>query len=296
MKKKLVALILLIGVIPVLASFLVFQASVEKNRREDFDRLNTVKVQAIQSDVTALYDKHIAVLKLLARSSAVRSYDLDNVKEILADMEKAYPMFIPVAADRGGRQVVKTATYSMSGIADRRFYIEAMTGREEVLSEVVVSRSTGLSTVILATPIYGDDGTVTGVMQGSINLLKLTDFVKERTDGAVTAFIVDTEGKIMAHPNSELVAERKDVAKTAYFQKGAGGLSGVEEVIDDKGNKALVYYAGEKKTGWVVCMETPVQMLQERSGEMTRRALPVVGVTLLVVTAPGINKGNILPP
>ncbi len=289
MNKKLVALLLLIGVIPVLVSFLVWRAAVEDNLKQDFDRLNTAKVQAIQSDVTALYDMHMAVLKLLARSAAVRGFDLENVKPVLADMEKTYPMFIPVAVDRDGRQVVKTATYSMSGIADRRFYIQAMSGKEEVLSEVVVSRSTGLATVILATPIYGDNGTVTGVMQGSINLLKLTDFVKQRSEGVVTAFIVDKEGKIMAHPNKELVAERKDVAGTGYFQKGAQGLAGVEESIDDKGNKALVYFAGEKKTGWVVCVETPAQLLLERSAEATRRAVPAVLAALLVVLAIGYS-------
>ncbi|MDR3561854.1 MAG: cache domain-containing protein [Negativicutes bacterium] len=287
MKNRLIAILLLVGLIPVLVVSAVFYATAEKNARTDFDRLNKNKVQAIQADVEGLYDMHMAVLKLLARSAAVRGYDLENVKPILADMVKAYPMFIPVAVDRDGRQVAKTATYSMSGIADRQFYIEAMKGNEEVLSEVVVSRSTGLSTVILATPIYGTDGAVTGVMQGSINLMKLTEFVTQRSEGTITAFIVDKEGKIMAHPDKTVVADRKDVANTAYFQKGMKGSAGVEEITDDKGNQSLVYYSQEKKTGWLICIETSSQGLKAQKDEMLRLAALAIVITLLAAVAAG---------
>ena len=47
MNKKLVALLLLVGVVPVLVSFLVWRAAVEDNLKQDCDRLNAAKVQEL---------------------------------------------------------------------------------------------------------------------------------------------------------------------------------------------------------------------------------------------------------
>jgi len=273
-KMRIMTILLFVGIIPTIVISLLYYRVSQKNFQTDRDQLNMHKVQAIQSEVDALYSMHMAVLKLLARNSSVRTYDLKKIKPMLADMEKTHPMFIPIAVDRRGRQVAKTETYKMSEIGDRQFYIDAMGGKEEVLSEVVVSRSTGLLTVIMATPIHDNDGKVTGVMQGSINLMQLTEFVTHLSSKELSAFIVDKDGKIIAHPNKDFVMNRKDVAATPYFKKGMTGTPGVEEITQSSGGKSIIYYSLDKKTGWLICLET-----SERTGG--DRKIEVLWLTLL---------------
>lgn len=86
-------------------------------------------------------------------------------------------------------------------VADRRYFSEAAAGRA-ALETVVVSRSTGKPSLVMASPLRAFDGTVVGVVAGVTNIETFAKAILEgshigRTGGA---FITDTDGVVLGLP------------------------------------------------------------------------------------------------
>lgn len=200
-KKKLIILLLLISSVPLLIVSSVSLFLFSNNLRYDFRDLNTERANLLQTDVSQFIDKHMDVLKLLSKTAAVRSYDVSASKPLLVETSKTYPNFDPISVDSAqAKQIVRSDSLGLVDVADREFYRLAMRGQEEVVSDVLTSKATGHPIVILATPIKAaENGAITGVLQGTIDLDVLVEFVGKRSTDGNVAYILDPKGKVIAH-------------------------------------------------------------------------------------------------
>jgi methyl-accepting chemotaxis protein len=158
-----------------------------------------------------------------------------------------------------------------------------MNGKEEVVSEFLISSTTGKPIVILATPVRGDDGKVNGVLQATINLDAFKNFVAKRSQNGVTAYIVDQDGKIIVHPNEEVSTERKDISQLPFVQKAIKGQSGIEEVVGQDGVRKLVNYEYDPNTRWVICMEKSYDEYNAKNFRLLMITLIVLIINILAV-------------
>ncbi|MDR3588630.1 MAG: methyl-accepting chemotaxis protein [Negativicutes bacterium] len=293
MKRKLTLLLALIGAIPLLAASMVSFWLFNQNMREDYGRLNFARAEALQYEVTSLIDKHMNVLKLMAGNPAVRSFDLAAASPVLWEAARVYPAMVPVAIDSDkGQQLMKTDATTLIPVHDRKFYQQAMQGKEEVVSEVVISKASGHPVVVLATPVRGGDNRIAGVLQGAIDLAVLGDFVAKRSQEGDVAYIIDTEGKVLAHPDAKVLAERKDVSKQDFVAKGLGGQGGTAEITDEQGNKKMVNYVFEPRTGWLVCIEKSYAEYKARNTRLLMTSGLIIVITIFLVTCIGYYYAN----
>ncbi|MDR3562598.1 MAG: methyl-accepting chemotaxis protein [Negativicutes bacterium] len=291
MKRKLILLLVLIGALPVLAASMAASWLFNQNMQDDYRRLNFARVGGLQSEVVGFMDKHINALKLLATNPTVVAFDPAAAKPVLRDGSRVYPAMIPIAIDNDrGQQLVKSDESALVQVPDRIFFQQAMQGKDDVVSEVVISKSNGHPVVILATPIRG--GPMAGVLQGTIDLGVMADFVAKRSQDGDIAYIIDREGKILAHPDAKVTAERKDVGKLNFVAKGLGGESGTAEITDEQGNKKLVSYAFEPKTGWLVCIEKSYAEYTARNNKLLLTNGLIILITILLVSFLGYYYAN----
>jgi Cache domain. len=78
------------------------------------------------------------------------------------------------------------------------------------------------------------------------------------------AFVVDADGRLIAHPDISLVLRNTDMSQLSQVQsarKGAGGKTDeqVLEAVDIEGHKVLTASAPVAPLGWFVFVETPVE-------------------------------------
>ncbi|MCM0760408.1 methyl-accepting chemotaxis protein [Sporomusa sphaeroides DSM 2875] len=283
MKKKFFILLIIISCIPLLGASLFSFSLYYKSLQDDFYSLSTSELEVLKSETRDYIDKHLEVLRGTAQTAPIRNYDLPAAGQLLSDTQKVFTALAMTVDDNKGNQLVRGDNAKLVKVGDRTFYQEAIQGKEEVISEVLISKTDGKPVVAIATPIRTENGAVTGVLQASINLSFLKDFVIKRSQNGVTAYILDQDGKITAHPDEQVSNERKDMSSLPFVQKAKQGQSGREEIIDDNGVRKLVNYVYDPKTRWIICMEKSFDEFNAKNDRLLIANLSILLITILVV-------------
>src|SRR6201996_9290945 len=101
-----------------------------------------------------------------------------------------------------------------------------------------------------------------GVSIAQVNLKLIWDVISGIKVGEKgQAYVVDGDGRLIAHPDISLVLRNTDMAKLAQVQAARAGGSGqyVEEADDLAGRKVLTAFARVHPLGWYVFVETPIE-------------------------------------
>jgi signal transduction histidine kinase/CheY-like chemotaxis protein len=101
----------------------------------------------------------------------------------------------------------------------------------------------------------------TGVSIAQVNLKLIWDVVsKIKVGQRGRAYVVDADGRLIAHPDISLVLRNTDMSKLAQVRsaRSAGSGDAVQESEDITGNRVLTAYAKVTPLGWLVFVETPV--------------------------------------
>jgi signal transduction histidine kinase len=101
-----------------------------------------------------------------------------------------------------------------------------------------------------------------GVSIAQVNLKLIWDVISGIKVGEKgQAYVVDGDGRLIAHPDISLVLRNTDMSKLAQVQAARAGGSGedVQEADDITGHKMLTAYAPVHPLGWFVFVETPIE-------------------------------------
>lgn len=169
-----------------------------------------------------------------------------------------------VATEKGEYSTTLDAT---SNVSDREYFKAAMAGRN-VVSDPLISRTTGNQIAVVAAPIKNSEGKTIGVMGGSINLKKLSKVIadlKYSYPGSYT-YIIDKNGLVIAHPNENYIMKEniavksevinESITKTAsYILNNAKGS--VQYIFNDI--SSMNYFQEIPNTnGWKLVVKIPV--------------------------------------
>jgi len=292
MKKKIIILLMFISGIPLLVSIFISHFLFTKPLEADYYAVNAGKAEVFKTETQAYINKHMEIIKAVSRTAPVKNFDLNAAKQEIADVQKVYTDIGMALSDAKGAQVVRGDDIKLGKVSEREFYIEAMSGKEEVASKWLVSTTTGKPIVILATPVRSDNGTIVGVLQATMNLDSFKDFVTKRSVNGITAYILDQEGNIIVHPNDNISAEAKDMSHIPFVQKAITGQSGTEEIAGENGVRKLVSYIYDPQTHWTICMEKDYEEYNAVTKEMLISNLIVLAITMVVVIVISIVFSN----
>ncbi|MBP2630599.1 MAG: methyl-accepting chemotaxis sensory transducer with Cache sensor [Firmicutes bacterium] len=280
-KKKLLLIMISISFIPliILSVISVRYLSTELEK----ETINQCKEIAMEVDLqmNGYIDKSFMALKAIAANPTVKEYDLAKVKTYLLQMQKVYPESSFSLDDAKGNQVVRGDNIALANIWERPFYQAALKGQDEAISGVVFSKNSNRAVVNLMTPVRDLNGTnIIGVMQGSLTLTKISEFVEKLSKDGRLAYVIDSEGKILAHPEQSLVKDRADMNEVSFVKEGLSSKNSGFAIVEDKNTgKKIITYVYDDRTGWLVCLETPYNVITEK----THALLLMVGAVTLVV-------------
>jgi signal transduction histidine kinase/HAMP domain-containing protein len=133
----------------------------------------------------------------------------------------------------------------------------------------------------------------TGVSIAQVNLKLIWDVVSKIKIGEHgRAYVVDSGGRLIAHPDISLVLRNTDMSRLAQVRSARAGSSAeaVREADDIGGHKVLTGYAPVNPLGWFVFVETPIE---EAYGPLYR-AIARTGYVLLGALALAFVAGMFL--
>lgn len=285
MKKHLIMMLSLFSVIPLLLFGIFSMYTTQKSVTSHTTEMGMANVKEINSQIQTLIDKDLDVLRLLAANPVVRDYknkDLQkDIKPILVDGSKIVPELLPIILDApNGQQLVKSDDTAVASVADRDYYKAVTGGKDSAVSDVLTSKGNGHPIIVLAVPVK-DPATkqLLGLMQGTIDLVKLTEFVSKFSTDNGTAFVLDKQGKVIAHPKQDM--NTKDLGKEPYVQNGLKGNDGIS-IIDANGTKMFTAAMLHKETGWLVVYQKPYAQVMQESTQMLLVSVGVLIAALIV--------------
>jgi signal transduction histidine kinase len=102
----------------------------------------------------------------------------------------------------------------------------------------------------------------TGVSIAQVNLKLIWDVVSKIKVGEHgRAYVVDADGRLIAHPDISLVLRNTDMSRLAQVRSARAGAASeeVQQADDISGHKVLTAYAPVSPLGWTVFVETPIE-------------------------------------
>ncbi|MCM0757885.1 MULTISPECIES: methyl-accepting chemotaxis protein [Sporomusa] len=270
-RKKLTLLLLLASAIPLIIFACISLNNSIQLAEQNAMAENLKRAEVVHEKVDSFINKNLFGVKVMATNPSIRSYgsrDPKEIKTLVTDAVKVYPeLALMIVTGASGTQVARSDDGPLTNVSDRNFFKLGMQGQPEVISEILVSKDNGHLIAVLAAPIRDFvSNNVTGVIQGTVELAVLNDFVKTLSNDEVTAFILDQDGKLLAHPtkNMQKPEERTDFSSYSFAKNGLSGQSGSEEVtINDQ--KLLISYVKNEKSGWLICTEVPYHVINASS-------------------------------
>ncbi len=188
----------------------------EAMRRAALDQMENLAATASKS-MAAWVGERQRDMVLLGEQDALRAVvaaaapppsAVARANELLARCAREGPYYeILVLADRQGRAVCSSdpaAAWSRS-VTNRAYFWQAVTGAV-VVSDMIVSKTSGNPVFVVAAPVAGD-GAPAGVILGSLDLKYFTrEFVEPVTIGeSGYVYVADRQGLICSHPDASLV-------------------------------------------------------------------------------------------
>lgn len=253
-------MLLTTSLIPLIIFSIVSITSFVSKTQKDIYQRSEDKLEIVKAEIHGMLEKNFNTLHIIANQTAIRSFDLDQAKNILVEAEKANPDLIIALADTEGNQVLKSNDDALINIADREFFKKTMSGANEYVSDILIAKDTGKLIVVISTPVLDIDDKIIGVIQASMELSKVSDYVTELSEGGSKVYVLSRQGTVLAHPNMEYVQNQEDLSAVEFVQTGLTGQDTTLQTKNIQGEKVIVSHSVNELAGWLIVVETPVSV------------------------------------
>jgi methyl-accepting chemotaxis protein len=192
---------------------------------------------------------------------------------------KAIYLAFTIAPD--GTNVGRSDQESPKNYGDR-IYVQQVLRGAPLGQQVVISRTNGQPAVILSVPITAEQR-LAGVLAIGMTINDVSGSVTNVQIGQTGyAFLLDSTGKVIAHPKREYVENLKDMSQHPAFL-GASGLLKKRVIYTNEQGRPVLSYARKSKYGWTLVVQQDAAEAYALIAEANRNALVLLVLTLLSV-------------
>jgi len=291
---KLVVLVLALTIAATGVTGLVLLSSMETSVKAHINLEVQKEVGGLAGEIESMVQEKIMVGQIIAGHADIIKGDVVGTQEILNSVEKSNSASYEAVniTDRTGRitnfaPAGKGSKMVGVSVADRQYFKDVMQSGKAVISDVMISRDTGNPIILITNPIKDGAGNFVGTINQVIKLdalEKLRARVKIGETGyASISTNVNGKSIVIAHPNTALVKEQKDVAGMAIVKATMGGQKQVMKFpaltgIDMIGATDIV-----PSTNWIIAAMIPEKEVYAEVMNTRYKMLGLIGVIILIV-------------
>jgi len=264
LNNRLIAWFLIVSLIPlVLTSIFIYSTASSKLIEKQSDAyVSLVKSRADMMD--QFLKERMSEMRILASTSDIRLDDNTKKMTFIQSLKENAPHY-DGNTFIGMDGIVKADTFEGSVGIDlgmRPFFQNAMEGKE-TFTEVLLAKTTGQRSIIVAVPVKQADGKVTGALTGLVNFEEFTNEIFQSLyidNGVGYPIVVDNQGMIQLHNDKELIgktAEEANLASGLVQILGQNKSEATSFDYSDAGKKYMVAYASVPTAGYNIYMHLP---------------------------------------
>ncbi|HEX3029969.1 MAG TPA: cache domain-containing protein [Clostridia bacterium] len=206
-KYKLMLILVIIGCFMLLSvtisNSLLVKTTLHKNTSENTQDA----VKTYSQKVSDFFKARTGELELYSSLPVVKTLDWNKIEPFLKeqyDLKQGYYDIFFVAKENGDYDTVKKR--NAGNLKDRAYWPDVMSGKT-VVSEPLISKSTGSLVSVIIAPIKDDSGKVIGAVAGNLNLENFYDEIKNLkvANKDSYSYMVNKDGLIISHPNKKYI-------------------------------------------------------------------------------------------
>jgi diguanylate cyclase (GGDEF)-like protein len=234
---------------------------------------------AAHLDFGMLREKKIPYLESYLESAYTHNSSFDNGLFILDGQGRGLADY-PAGTDFRGKD-----------FSFREYFQKTRDEKRPVISKSYISRRTGAPVITFTAPLKRYDGTLFGVLGGSVNLLRDTMFgiFKGNRFGRTGKILIyDLRGNLIFHPDPGVILNEARltefrIAPELFSQKVQGTI---HHAVRD-GNEVCISYCRMKNADWVVALQTESREILAPVDRLRRE----VFLALLLALAAAVGLG-----
>ncbi len=220
--------------------------------------MQAADMRTLLNTFTALAEEQIEgvqrTLKILSVTEEAGSNDWDALKSLLTEFSKSEINSAAVwYARTDGRYYTVEKGLTDQNLSDRPYFPRLLAG-DNVVGDLVISKSTGKRTAIIAVPIW-KDGKVIGALGASISLDEVSRKLQEKMalPRDMVFYALDAKGQTSLHRESNLLfAFPSDMSSKTLRDAVREMLSKQEGIVRyDFHGERIVVFKRSQLTGWV---------------------------------------------
>ncbi|MCJ7691568.1 MAG: Cache 3/Cache 2 fusion domain-containing protein, partial [Clostridiaceae bacterium] len=252
LKKKIMLPVILVVSIGLLSVALIAYTFSEKIIINHIETIAEVKVEKLVVNVENKFEQWKEDMEKMSMMQPAQKLDYNAIFKYVEDNKKFFKGYeVVFISDINGHY---TEINGASGNIDDREYFHKTIEGQTVITEPMISKSTGNPIIIVSAPIRDNEGKIIGLIAGTINLSVITDIINDEKFGNYGyAYMFDSHGTTVAHPNGDrsFKSSSKDfkniVNRMISGEEGTGYYSYY-------GEKKLVSFKPVKSMGWSIGM------------------------------------------
>lgn len=255
-----------LGVLPIIiVSFILIRLTENTVQSYIFDR-NLEIARSAKKEIELFIEKPLTILGTIVLSRDILEMERFTQSRVINKLLQEYQIFKKIfILDRSGIAVVTTSFGEEFKDYSQEQYFNIAMQADTFFSEVDFTASR-FPVMQIALPIKKYN-TVEGILVGEIDLQFIWDLVDKIKIGKTGyAFLISSNGTIIAHPNKQLVLNRESFSHFTFYQEFMNELENIN-IYDYNGVEMLAAYSPISELRWGII----VQQNEAEAFELARK-------------------------
>jgi len=279
---KVILLMLLVSLLPGAVYSIISFKQTNDRILSDTARFNEQITTALADEVNEWIDKNVRVLSAIAKMPGIQSMNRFEQEILLTTVQKEYPwMYLVFTTDINGMNVARNDGKDLKDYSDRQ-YVQDITSGKDLTWQNLIGKTSKKPALVIAVPIRKNNqiiGVMAAAMTRDVISKRIANWRQGRTG---YAFLVDENGKVVAHQETAFVQKQKDLSKHHLVQAAKAKKRGLIEFKQDNGQDAIGL-AKTTQLGWTLAIQQEKKEAFSVLKEAQTFAFILMGATFVIV-------------
>jgi methyl-accepting chemotaxis protein len=282
---KIITVMLIVSLLPFAIFWGITLRETNERIRADTEALMAQTARGLANQVDGWIDNNVSILRAAAKLPEIISMTGETQKPILEIIQKQYPwMYLVFTVGPDGMNIARSDDVPLKDYSDREYYKNIMMGKN-LSWQTLIGKTSEKPALVLAVPIKSGEQTV-GVMAAAMTVDEISKNIATWKKGETGyAFLVDEKGYVVAHPDKQYVASRKNLDShpliANYRKKGWTTITTRFKTAN--GHPALGHVRSNNY-GWALALQQEDSEVFAALNRVQKFALTLLGCTILLVS------------
>jgi methyl-accepting chemotaxis protein len=253
--------------------------------------------ESLVSYVDSWVEMNQRMLEQNAELGTMRSMRPEAQESVLRSIVRNYDWnYLAFTVDPDGNNIARSDGKALRYYGDRSYVRQVLDGAP-LGQQVLIGKTSGLPALVLAVPIVSDPRRLEGILAIAMTVADISrKVVDTRIGDSGEAFLLDQEGRVIAHRSEEFARTRKDLQQhPAFIGYKARGQE--QLVYEDANDERQIAFVRETQQGWILVVKQDYAeaFAGVRQANEFALALLLVTAVLVVFASYLLSKGMSLP-